>query len=127
MIPTPFAAASLWLVLVLFLGSAYFAAQETERFVVPFLRWLMPGTPVGQLQAVHMVLHKLAHLTEYAVLGAALVQGDPPRRRPEAAGARDFLIDAFGATAMLIVARGRQSAGAASEALGGPVDAEPAD
>ena len=156
MIPTRYAVASLWLLLVLFLGSAYFAAQETGRFVVPLLRWLRPGAPVGELQAVHMVLRKAAHLTEYAVLAllwfrAILRVG---ARTPRAASwaalsislvcafadeahqstlptrhgsAHDFLIDAFGATAMLTITRGRQSAGASSEPLGGPIAAEPAD
>jgi VanZ family protein len=156
MIRTQFAVASLWLALVLFLGSAYFAAQETARFVVPLLRWLMPGAPVGQLQAAHMVLRKVAHLTEYAVLGllwfrAILrVGGWRPRTASWAAlsiclvcafadeahqstlptrhgSARDFLIDAFGATATLTIARGRQSAGISSAPLGEPIAAEPAD
>ena len=68
MIPTRFAAASLWLVLVLFLGSAYFAARETGRFVLPFLSVLMPGVARAELQTVHLVLRKLAHIAEYAVL-----------------------------------------------------------
>ena len=68
MIPTRFAAASLWLVLVLFLGSAYFAAQETGRFVLPFLGVLMPWVTRAELQAAHLVLRKLAHIAEYAVL-----------------------------------------------------------
>src|SRR5437870_2601466 len=68
MIPSRFVAASLWLALVLFLGTAYFATQETGLFVLPFLKMLSPGAPPAQLQAVHTVLRKLAHLTEYAVL-----------------------------------------------------------
>ena len=68
MLRTRFAIASCWLVLVLFLGSAYFAAHETGRYVLPFLKFLMPGVPASELQAVHMVLRKLAHVLEYAVL-----------------------------------------------------------
>jgi VanZ family protein len=40
--------------------------------------------------------------------------------------ARDLVIDAFGATAMLTIARNRQTAGDRAGALGGAV-AEPAD
>jgi VanZ family protein len=68
MILTRFAVASLWLVLVLFLGSADFSAQETGRFVLPALKFLIPGTPPAQLQALHLILRKLAHIAEYAVL-----------------------------------------------------------
>ena len=138
MIPARFVAASLWLLLVLFNGSAYFAAQETGRFVVPLLSGLMPATPMSELQAVHMALRKVAHVTEYAVLALLWFRAFLGIRSPRAASwaalwiclvcafadeahqsmvptrqgsARDFLIDAVGATAMLTIARGRQSAG----------------
>jgi VanZ family protein len=156
MIRTRFAVASLWLVLVLFLGSADFAAQETGRFVVPVLKLLVPGAPFAQLQAIHLVLRKLAHVAEYAVLALLwfravhCVAGRTPRTAAWVAlsiclvcafadeahqsmlpsrhgSARDVLIDAFGATAMLTIARGRQTMGNRGGPLGDAVAAEPAD
>ncbi len=156
MIRTRFAIALLWLMLVLFLGSTYFAAQETGRFILPFLKLLMPGTPVAQLQAIHLVLRKLAHVAEYAVLAllwfralhhvagrtlrtaawlalsiclvCAFVDEAHQSMIPARQGSvRDFLIDAFGATAMLMVARGRPSAGDRGSRLRGAVAPEPAD
>ena len=134
MIRIRFVLASLWLAFVLFLGSAPFAAQETGRFILPVLQLAMPGTSAGQLQAIHMVIRKLAHITEYAVLAllwfkAFHLAGRSARTAAWAAlsiclacafadevhqstlptrqgSARDFVIDAFGATAMLVVARG---------------------
>ena len=155
MIRTRFAVASLWLVLVLLLGSAYFGAQETGRFVLPLLKFLLPGVPPAQLQAVHLLVRKLAHIGEYAMLALLWfkavhrVGGRTPRTAawvalsvclacafadelhqstiPSRQGsARDFVIDAFGATAMLMIARNRQTAGDRAGALGGAV-AEPAD
>lgn len=134
MIPTRFAAASLWLVLVLFLGSAYFAAQQTGRFVLPFLSVLMPWVTRAELHAVHLVIRKLAHIAEYAVLALLWFKAihSVGRRAPRTAGwialaiclvcafadelhqsmlpartgsVRDFVIDALGATAMLMIAR----------------------
>jgi VanZ family protein len=134
MIPTRFAAASLWLVLVLFLGSAYFAAQETGRFVLPFLSVLMPWVTRTELHALHLVIRKLAHIAEYAVLALLWFKAihRVGRRTPRTAGwialaiglvcafadelhqsmlpartgsVRDFVIDALGATAMLMIAR----------------------
>ncbi|MGH7302376.1 MAG: VanZ family protein, partial [Candidatus Rokuibacteriota bacterium] len=125
-----FAVASLWLLLVLFLGSAYFATQETGPFVLPVLRVLMPGVPLAELQAVHLVLRKLSHVAEYAVLAllwftaihrvgrrtprtaswialgiclaCAFADEAHQSTLPERTGsARDFVIDALGATAML--------------------------
>ena len=156
MIRARFAFASLWLVLVLVLGSTYFAAQETGRFVLPCLKFVMPGTPSAQLQAIHMVLRKLAHVAEYAVLAllwlkalhhvagrtrrtaawmafsiclaCAFVDEAHQSTLPSRQGtARDFLIDAFGATAMLMVARGRQGMGDSGGRLGGAVAPEPLD
>ena len=155
MLRTRFAIASFWLVLVLFLGSAYFAAQETGRFVLPFLKFLMPGVPSSELQAIHMVLRKLAHVLEYAVLALlwyrALhrVGGRSPRTAawvalsiclvcsfadeahqsmlPSRHGSvRDFVIDAFGATAMLTIARGR-TMGDPGGRLSSAIAVEPAD
>ena len=152
---TRFAIASFWLVLVLFLGSAYFAAHETGRYVLPFLKFLMPGVPSSELQAIHMVLRKVAHVLEYAVLALLWykavhrVGGRSPRTAawvalsiclacafadeahqsmlPSRQGsARDFVIDAFGATAMLTIARGR-SLGDRDGRLSGAIAVEPAD
>jgi VanZ family protein len=154
MIPTRFAFASLWLVLVLFLGTASFAAQETGRFAIPFLTFMLPGAPRSELQAIHMVLRKVAHMFEYAVLALlwhravyrvggrtqrtaawvalsiclACACGDEAHQSmlPSRQGsARDFVIDAFGATAMLTIARGRM--GDRDGRLSGAIAVEPAD
>src|SRR5262249_29821626 len=115
-----------------------------------------PEAPAGQLQAVHMALRKVAHLTEYAVLAqlwfrAILgVGGRTPRAASWAAlsiclvcafadeahqstlptrqgTARDSILDPCGATATRATARGRESGGPPAEQLGGPIAAEPAD
>jgi VanZ family protein len=57
-----------WLTLVLFLGSAWFGAQQTQRWVVPVLRALAPSATSADLQAAHAVTRKVAHVTEYSVL-----------------------------------------------------------
>src|SRR5262245_38885514 len=63
-----YALASIWLGVVLFLGSADFAAANTAPLILPLLKQLAPGASNAQLHATHMVLRKLAHLTEYALL-----------------------------------------------------------
>ena len=156
MIRSRFVLASVWLVLVLFLGSASFSAQETGRFVLPALKLLMPGAPFAQLHGVHLVLRKLAHLTEYAVLALLWFKavhgagGRTPRSAacvalsicllcafadevhqstlPSRQGsARDVLIDGFGAIAMLTLERSRQTARDRQGRLGQAVAAESAD
>ena len=137
MIWARFVLASLWLLVVLILGSAPLGSQQTGSFVLPFLNVLLPHVSPDVLDATHLLLRKLAHLTEYAVLALlwfkALGSVTAPTRRaaPWAAlaiclvcafademhqstlptrtgSARDFLIDAVGATTMLVVAKRRQ-------------------
>ena len=38
----------------------------------PLLRWLFPQMPQPELDAIHHVLRKCAHLTEYAILALLL-------------------------------------------------------
>jgi len=156
MIPTRYAVPLLWLALVLFVGTAYFATRETGRFVLPLLKMLAPSAPPAQLKAVHLVLRKVAHLAEYAVLALlwfrALCQvaGRTPRDAawialsicllcafvdethqstiPSRTGSpRDFLIDASGAAGMLLVVRGRRNAGDRGTRAGGSVAVESAE
>jgi len=156
MIRTRFALASLWLVVVLFLGSTYFAAEETGRYVLPFLKFMLPGAPSGQLQAIHMMLRKVAHVAEYAVLAllwfealhhvagrtlrtaawmalsicliCAFVDEAHQSTLPSRQGsAGDLVIDAFGATAMLMIRRSRQGMGNRGGRLDGAVAPEPVD
>jgi VanZ family protein len=44
------------------------AAVETSRFIVPFLRWLLPGATPATLDLLHDAIRKLGHVTEFAVL-----------------------------------------------------------
>jgi VanZ family protein len=159
MIRARFAAASLWLLLVLFLGGVYFGAHETGRHVLPILKVLLPGSPSSVLQGIHLVLRKIAHVAEYAVLALLWFKalhrfGGRTRRTPRTAAwialsiclacafadeahqsalpsrqgsVRDFVIDAFGATAMLTIARGRLGAEHRGGRLDEAVAAEPGD
>src|SRR2546428_10542698 len=47
-----------------------FRAENTGSVLKPLLRWLLPGLTAPQLDAVHAVVRKSAHVTEYAVLAA---------------------------------------------------------
>ena len=46
-----------------------FSAGSTSRILGPLLRWIFPGLDAASFQLLHMWVRKLAHLTEYAVLG----------------------------------------------------------
>jgi VanZ family protein len=58
---------------VVFAGSTdIFSAEQTSRYLVPFLRWLNPQISPSTIATVHFALRKLSHLTEYAILAAFL-------------------------------------------------------
>jgi VanZ family protein len=62
----------IWIGLI-FVGSTdALSAEQTSRFLVPFLRWLNPQISFATIAAIHFALRKLGHLTEYAIFAALL-------------------------------------------------------
>ena len=59
-----------WTAVVLSLSSATFSAENTGSILDPLLAWLLPWLSPSGIETVHGTIRKLAHLTEYAVLGA---------------------------------------------------------
>jgi VanZ family protein len=58
---------------VIFLGSTdLMSAENTSRFVVPFLLWLKPGMSPATIRSILFAIRKCAHLTEYAILALLL-------------------------------------------------------
>jgi len=74
-----------WLPILIWIGYIFIgstdllSAEHTSRFLVPFLRWLIPDISQPTLLSVQLIVRKCAHLTEYAILAAlffrALRQG----------------------------------------------------
>ena len=61
-----------WLLLI-FIGSTdVLSAANTSRFLIPLLYWLDPHLSITALLAIQLVVRKLGHLIEYAVLAALL-------------------------------------------------------
>jgi VanZ family protein len=64
-----------WFPLLLWLGLQYwfstdnFSAGETAGFIIPILRFLLPGFSPSQLEFLHFAVRKMAHISEYTVLG----------------------------------------------------------
>jgi VanZ family protein len=149
-----YALAAIWFGVVLFLGTAYFAATNTAPFILPMLKKLAPGASNAQLHATHIVLRKLTHVAEYALLALlwfwaiAARTGRPARATwiallvclacgladeahqafipARTASLRDVVIDVAGAAAALLIARGRPMA-RARDLMRGSVAVEPVD
>jgi len=57
----------------MFVGSTgLLSAEQTSRFLVPFLRWLKPDIATETLAQIHFFVRKLGHISEYAILAMLL-------------------------------------------------------
>jgi VanZ family protein len=52
-----------------FASSDEFSASNTSRIIGPLVLWLFPNTSPARLELIHFCVRKLAHLSEYALLG----------------------------------------------------------
>ena len=48
------------------------SAEQTSRFIAPFLRWLKPDVTAATIAQVQFFVRKAAHLGEYAILAMML-------------------------------------------------------
>ena len=58
-----------WMVFISVASSDEFSAANTSRIIGPLLLWLFPNTSSATLELIHLCVRKLAHLSEYALLG----------------------------------------------------------
>ena len=67
-----------WLPALIWAGFIFWGSTDslsgahTSRFLRPLLHWLLPGLNADRLSEIQLVIRKLGHLTEYAVLTALL-------------------------------------------------------
>jgi VanZ family protein len=59
-----------WMAAIMWFSTGEFSAENTGSILGPLLRWLLPGATAAQIEALHGLLRKTAHVTEYAVLAA---------------------------------------------------------
>jgi VanZ family protein len=80
-----------WLGFISFASSGSFSAGNTSRIIGPLILWLFPNATPETLATVHFITRKIAHFTEYAILGflAARAFRTSPR---EPINSRWFLI-----------------------------------
>jgi len=58
-----------WMIFISVASTSEFSGENTSRIIGPLVLWLFPGTSDETLQIVHFIVRKLAHLTEYAIMG----------------------------------------------------------
>src|SRR3989442_8045644 len=60
----------LWMGVIMGLSTNAASAEHTGQLLLPVFRWLLPWATPGQLDTIHALLRKGAHLTEYAILAS---------------------------------------------------------
>ena len=58
-----------WLALISIASSDGFSSANTSRIVGPVVHWFFPNITPERLELVHLLIRKLGHLSEYALLG----------------------------------------------------------
>jgi VanZ family protein len=58
----------LWLGFIFYASTSGFSADNTSRFIRPFLRWLFPSYGEPELDWLHFLVRKAGHFFEYALL-----------------------------------------------------------
>lgn len=58
----------IWLGFIFYASTSGFSADNTSRFIRPFLRWLFPSYSEPELDWLHFLVRKAGHFFEYAVL-----------------------------------------------------------
>jgi VanZ family protein len=58
----------LWMAVIVGFSADAASASHTEHWLLPILRGLAPWATPAQLEALHWLVRKIAHLSEYAIL-----------------------------------------------------------
>jgi VanZ family protein len=82
-----------WLAFISYASSGSFSASNTSRIIGPLVLWLFPNTSMETLATIHFITRKVAHFTEYAILGFLAARAFRTSPRP-AIRQRWFLISA---------------------------------
>lgn len=59
-----------WMAAIMWFSSGDFSAENTGGILAPLFQWLLPWASPAQINALHAIVRKTAHVTEYAVLAA---------------------------------------------------------
>jgi VanZ family protein len=88
--------AVVWAGAIFLFSTGYFGGEDTSRFILPFLRWLLPDASPETLSQIHFLIRKASHIGEYFLFSLLVLRGV----RGESSG----WTWSWGVTALLIAA-----------------------
>ena len=69
------APAILWAAAIWTFSTGAFTSENTSRFLLPMLKWLLPGASAATLLLLHSLIRKAAHVAEYFVFSLLALRG----------------------------------------------------
>jgi VanZ family protein len=82
-----------WLCVITYASSDGFSAANTSRIIGPVVLWLFPNTSEEAMTVIHLIVRKIAHFTEYGILGFLAVRAF--RTSPGAYLSRHWFVISF--------------------------------
>ena len=70
-----------WATALFILSTTLFSSDNTGKIIDPIVRWFLPSALASTINLTHMLVRKVAHFTDYAILFWLLYRG-PLRSRP---------------------------------------------
>jgi VanZ family protein len=62
-------------ILISIFSTRYFTDEQTGRIILPVLHWLFPWASHHTLYLMHVLIRKMAHVTEFGVFSIAVFRG----------------------------------------------------
>jgi len=62
-------------IIISLFSTHYFSANQTGHVIIPILHWLFPRMSQRELHISHVLIRKLAHVTEFGIFSAAVFHG----------------------------------------------------
>ena len=64
----PWVWVAVWMGVIFLFSTDTFSGSQTSRFIEPILKWFAPDITNDSIARVQLVVRKIAHLVEYAIL-----------------------------------------------------------
>lgn len=70
-----------WAAVIFSFSTGAFSSDNTSRFIIPILHWLLPHTSTAALFLIHHYIRKCGHVLEYFVFSLLILHGIRAGRR----------------------------------------------
>ena len=71
-----------WMGVIFIFSTDHFSGAQTSRFIGPILKWIMPAISDESIANVQLIVRKIAHLAEYAILSILICRALAKRVAP---------------------------------------------